>query len=176
MPIGSSLPLPDSGGSGSSLALGEPCIHCAEGTTHRKYQVEISGIVAGGMCASGCDGYNGTFILDQCWYRALTHPDECATGGSEPLDPCTWAIGWDHGSVCTCETGMSCMEHRDWIRLTLDENITVLVHGDFSQRLKFLESRIDGESCHYDQQDVPLVASATQCNVTGATCKVSAVA
>lgn len=170
---GSSLPPPESG-SGSSSPLGEPCAQCAPGTTPRKYQVEISGVAGGFFCFTGCDLYNGTFILDQCWYRSLTHPEECATGGAEPLDACGFALGFDP-APCTCDNGMMCSEHRDWIRLTLDSDITVIVQGDANQRLRFQQARAEGASCAYDQHDVPRVAAGTLCNASAATCRVTAI-
>ena len=159
-----------------SVECGEQqCGDCQDNTEPYEYQVVIAGIVDGGLCtANTCLLYNGTYILEQCWCRALVHADECATSGTTPQNECMWAIGYTDASICSCNNGLVCLEHRDYVRLTIGADAKVQIRGDTVDRYVFTHATfVSGNTCLFSAANFPQTAGGSQCGGT-ATCTVTA--
>jgi hypothetical protein len=134
------------------------CSECQGGTTSESYQIDIAGIVTGGVACAGadCENLNTTYIATQFAPASCLFDDLSASACSGSYDRVRLGFGLNDTSVSSGD-------------------LQVEIHkttGHPSQSILFQSTYSAPRDCQMTGENVPLAqdGDSTRCNAASATC------
>lgn len=159
-----------------------PCGYCLNGTTARRYQVVVAGVVAG-TCGGdqNCAAiWNRTFVIEQCYDRPRETTYDC-NNAPQMLSECLWGLGFEAQQTFCNDGGFPDFSRAFYhLDLGLSEDGALVRFWYLNGRAAYFKhpTWVQGQSCLFNGAgftfDPALSGGSPNCDFSAATCTVTA--